>query len=117
MAPANSIRLRRCAHSSASCKLCAAQFRGHPSTNDKDEVPKHGIDAICLQKNGMCADRYTMQTRPMTRSLCIFLLLQVLDFATTAIALAMGGREQNPFVGHFLAIGPIQGLIVSKLIV
>jgi hypothetical protein len=53
----------------------------------------------------------------MKNSLLLFLLLQVLDVATTILALALGGHEQNPLVGHFMALGPIQGLIVSKLLV
>ena len=53
----------------------------------------------------------------MKVSLLIFLLLQALDVATTVIVLRMGGSEQNPFIARFLALGPIQGLIVSKIVV
>jgi hypothetical protein len=53
----------------------------------------------------------------MKNSLLLFFLLQVLDVATTIVALALGGREQNPLVGHFMALGTIQGLIVSKVLV
>ena len=53
----------------------------------------------------------------MKKSLLIFLLLQVLDFATTLVALAMGGTEQNPLVSHIMALGPVRGLIVSKIII
>jgi hypothetical protein len=51
------------------------------------------------------------------KSLFVFLTLQVLDVATTIVALGMGGAEQNPFVARFFAIGPIAGLILSKVLV
>lgn len=49
--------------------------------------------------------------------LAIFSLLQLMDFSTTVIAIAMGGGEQNPLVAHVMAIGAIAGLIISKLLV
>ncbi len=51
------------------------------------------------------------------KSLFVFLALQVLDIATTIVALGMGGTEQNPLVARFFAIGPISGLILSKVLV
>lgn len=45
-----------------------------------------------------------------------FILLQVLDVATTLIALAMGGCENNPIVAHVMVLGPLSGLVVSKIL-
>jgi Domain of unknown function (DUF5658) len=53
----------------------------------------------------------------MKKPLMIFALLQLLDIATTLIALALGGAEQNPLVGHMMLTGTVTGLILSKLIV
>jgi hypothetical protein len=49
--------------------------------------------------------------------LFVFLTLQLLDFGTTIVALEMGGVEQNPFIAQFMALGPLPGLILSKLLV
>lgn len=53
----------------------------------------------------------------MTTPLGIFILLQLLDMATTLAVLAMGGRETNPIIQHFMTVGPVAGLIISKLAV
>jgi len=53
----------------------------------------------------------------MKTPLAIFILLQILDMATTLVVLAMGGRETNPIVQHFMTVGPVAGLIISKLTV
>ena len=53
----------------------------------------------------------------MKTPLIIFLLLQLLDIATTLIAIALGGKEQNPLVGHLMTLGTLKGLIVSKMLV
>jgi hypothetical protein len=53
----------------------------------------------------------------MNRPLLIFIVLQILDAATTLFAFAMGGTENNPLVGQFLAMGPVTGLLLTKLIV
>jgi len=45
-----------------------------------------------------------------------FVLLQLADIITTMIALATGGVEQNPIVSRFMALGSLQGLILSKVI-
>ena len=50
----------------------------------------------------------------MLNPLSFFILLQVLDVATTLIALALGGSENNPIVAHIMAVGPVGGLLVSK---
>ena len=49
--------------------------------------------------------------------LSVFLTLQLMDFGTTVVALEMGGVEQNPLIWQFMALGPIPGLILSKLLV
>ena len=46
-----------------------------------------------------------------------FILLQVLDVATTMVVLALGGSEKNPIVAHLMSLGPVGGLIVSKILV
>ena len=51
------------------------------------------------------------------KALLVFLALQLMDIATTIFALGIGGVEQNPIIRHFMAIGPIPGLILSKLVV
>jgi hypothetical protein len=53
----------------------------------------------------------------MKTPLAIFILLQILDIATTLVVLAMGGRETNPIVQHFMTVGPVAGLVISKLTV
>ena len=47
----------------------------------------------------------------------VFVLLQLMDVATTIVALNFGAAEQNPVIGRFMALGPIPGLIMSKLVV
>jgi len=37
--------------------------------------------------------------------------------ATTVIALSLGGAENNPLVAHFLSVGPMGGLLISKAVV
>lgn len=46
-----------------------------------------------------------------------FIFLQLADFVTTMIALHMGGFESNSLVTRFMAIGSLQGLILSKVII
>ncbi len=46
-----------------------------------------------------------------------FIFLQVADVATTMTALQMGGGEKNPLLMHLMAIGSLQVLILSKVIV
>ena len=46
-----------------------------------------------------------------------FILLQLMDVATTIVALNLGAAEQNPVIGRLMALGPIPGLIMSKLVV
>jgi len=49
--------------------------------------------------------------------LLLFVLLQVLDVVTTVVAITLGGSEMNPVVGQIMTIGPLSGLLFSKLIV
>jgi hypothetical protein len=46
-----------------------------------------------------------------------FIVLQLADFGTTLGAIALGGSEQNPVVGHLMGLGVWEGLAISKLIV
>jgi len=46
-----------------------------------------------------------------------FIVLQVLDLATTLIAFHFGAFEVNPLVAHLTRLcGPIGGVVLSKLI-
>jgi len=49
--------------------------------------------------------------------LIIFLALQVLDAVSTLGAMAFGGGELNPVVSRIMLIGPVSGLLLSKVIV
>lgn len=65
----------------------------------------------------ICGQLLSKWTFLMKKQLLIFVLLQVLDVATTIGALALGGSEQNPLIGHMMMAGTVNGLIISKLIV
>ena len=47
----------------------------------------------------------------------IFVLLQFGDVVTTLSALRIGGFEQNTLVSHLMVVGPVQGLLLSKMII
>ena len=47
----------------------------------------------------------------------IFVLLQLGDVVTTLTALRIGGFEQNTLVSRLMIVGPLQGLLLSKLII
>jgi hypothetical protein len=49
-------------------------------------------------------------------SLEIFLYLQVLDVLTTWLGFRMGGVEVSPFIRYLMHVGPMAGLLGSKLI-
>lgn len=51
-----------------------------------------------------------------TPSIGLFLGLQVLDVLTTVIGLHFGAREGSAFIGHLLQTGPLNGLIISKIL-
>jgi uncharacterized protein DUF5658 len=52
----------------------------------------------------------------MLKALWIFVSLQVADLGTTAAVLRLGGVEENPLVRHLMAFGPLEGLILAKLV-
>jgi hypothetical protein len=58
----------------------------------------------------------TKLEKPLLITQLIFIFLQLADFATTMLALHMGGVEKNSLVSHFMVIGSLQGLILSKVI-
>jgi Domain of unknown function (DUF5658) len=49
-------------------------------------------------------------------SISLFLALQVLDVATTMIGLHLGAAEGNAFISRLLETGPLNGLIISKIL-
>jgi len=49
-----------------------------------------------------------------TPSIAVFLALQSLDVVTTLLGLRLGAREASVFVGRMLALGPVEGLLISK---
>ena len=54
-------------------------------------------------------------SRPVLTQLT-FVFLQVADVITTMTVLGSGGVEQNPLISRFLAMGNLQGLILSKVV-
>jgi hypothetical protein len=50
-----------------------------------------------------------------TPSLLVFVALQLLDVLTTIVGLRLGANEASVFVGRILRYGPMEGLLVSKL--
>ena len=44
----------------------------------------------------------------------VFFSLQALDVLTTLIGLRLGAKEASVFVGRLLALGPVEGLLISK---
>jgi hypothetical protein len=48
-------------------------------------------------------------------SLGVFVLLQLLDLLTTLIGLRLGAKEANTFVGQLIRMGPMAGLLISKI--
>jgi hypothetical protein len=49
-------------------------------------------------------------------SLQIFLYLQLLDALTTALGFRLGLSEASPFIQFLMRVGPISGLLASKVI-
>jgi hypothetical protein len=49
-------------------------------------------------------------------SLSIFVFLQILDILTTLIGLSLGAGEASTFVATLMHLGPIQGLLISKIL-
>ena len=50
-----------------------------------------------------------------TPSLFVFVALQLLDVLSTIAGIQLGAGEASVFVGHVLRYGPMEGLLVSKL--
>ena len=48
-------------------------------------------------------------------SLTVFVVLQTLDVLTTLIGLRVGAQEGSVFVGRLMHIGPVAGLLISKI--
>jgi Domain of unknown function (DUF5658) len=46
----------------------------------------------------------------------IFLYLQLLDFLTTMLGFRLGASEATPFVRGLMQIGPVAGVVLSKII-
>jgi hypothetical protein len=55
------------------------------------------------------------KTEVPTPSLLVFIALQLLDVLTTIVGLRLGANEASVFVGRILRYGPMEGLLVSKL--
>lgn len=54
--------------------------------------------------------------RPFPRpSIILFVALQCLDVFTTLIGLRMGATEGSMFIGHLMSVGPMAGLLISKI--
>ncbi|HUI76507.1 MAG TPA: hypothetical protein VLY24_01295 [Bryobacteraceae bacterium] len=50
-----------------------------------------------------------------TPSLLVFIALQLLDVLSTIVGIRLGASEASIFVGRILNYGPMEGLLVSKL--
>jgi hypothetical protein len=48
-------------------------------------------------------------------SLTVFVALQTLDILTTLIGLRMGAGESSFFLARLMRMGPVAGLLISKL--
>jgi hypothetical protein len=49
-------------------------------------------------------------------SIILFALLQLMDFATTMVAIHFGAAEGNPFVRSLMHVGPAAGVAVAKVV-
>jgi hypothetical protein len=49
-------------------------------------------------------------------SLTVFVALQTLDVLTTLIGLQVGAQEASVFVGRLMNVGPVAGLLLSKIL-
>jgi len=55
--------------------------------------------------------------RPFPRpSLTLFVALQTLDILTTMMGLELGAQEGSVFIGHLMRVGPLAGLLISKIL-
>lgn len=48
-------------------------------------------------------------------SMTVFIALQALDVLTTMLGLHMGAKEASVFIARMLQLGPMTGLLISKL--
>jgi hypothetical protein len=48
-------------------------------------------------------------------SLLVFVALQLLDVLSTIVGIRLGASEASIFVGRILRYGPMEGLLISKL--
>jgi hypothetical protein len=59
---------------------------------------------------------FALQRREFPRpSLSVFVALQTLDILTTLIGLRMGAGESSIFLARIMEMGPVIGLLISKL--
>ena len=55
--------------------------------------------------------------KPFPRpSLIVFVALQTLDILTTLIGLRIGASEGSMFIGRLMSLGPVAGLLISKIV-
>ena len=52
----------------------------------------------------------------MRKALLIFVFLQLADLVTTVVVFRLGGVEQNPLVRLLMGVGPVQGVILAKVV-
>jgi uncharacterized protein DUF5658 len=55
-------------------------------------------------------------TRRIRQILTMFVALQILDVLTTLLGFRFGAVESSPFIGRLMELGPVTGLVVSKVI-
>jgi hypothetical protein len=55
------------------------------------------------------------RTEPGRLLIEVFLYLQLLDILSTLVGLSLGSAEASPFVRVLVELGPVKGLIVSKI--
>ena len=46
----------------------------------------------------------------------VFLYLQILDILTTLIGFSLGNQEASPMVRMMVRWGPVNGLVISKIV-
>jgi hypothetical protein len=49
-------------------------------------------------------------------SLTVFIALQTLDIITTLLGLQLGAREGSVFLGQLMRTGPVEALLIAKII-
>jgi hypothetical protein len=49
-------------------------------------------------------------------SLAVFVFLQILDILTTLIGLRLGAGEASTFVAALMHLGPVPGLMITKIL-